>query len=550
MMTTPTTIGRYVDLQLLGQGGMGAVYRGRDPELDRPVAVKVMLDASPDFVARFRREAQSIAKLVHGNIVQVYDFGVDTDGNPYFVMELVNGRALDSIIRERGAMSPAEAIHMVRQAADGLGAAHAAGIIHRDVKPSNLIVDAKGTVKLVDFGIARVAAGGQALTGAAALLGTPGYMAPEQAAGKTVDARADIYALGLTLFELLAGQAPFQAEDAISLVVKNMQEPLPDLRLRGLGLPEELVTLVEQMSAKNPDQRLQSMTAVRAALDDVLTRVETGQWKAQHPSYAASSPSSLVPPTNVQGRPLPANTTTPDAAPPNRTPLYAAVGLLLAGGGVAAFLLLKPPSSDNKTPPPIDKPIAQIAKPGDVTPPSKDPGPTTNNAVDPKPATNTPPTTNAVVDRPGQGKKEGPLRVAVLKFKNLSKDDNLAMLEGGIGETALNELSGTKGVTLIERADIDSDIKEIDKAGDFHFDALTVAKLGQLKGIEYAVQGGVQKSGSTLRISARLVRVENGEVLDTLTVDHKGNPLDAETKVAKALLPKLKKLVEREGGTR
>src|SRR5262249_9449291 len=155
-------------------------------------------------------------------------------------------------------------------------------------------------------------------------------------------------------------------------------------------------------------------------------------------------------------------------AAPNRTVLYASVGLLLAGGGVAAFLLLKPPS-DNKTPQ-IDKPIAQIAKPGDVTPPPKDPGPTTNNAVEPKAATNHPPTTNPVVDRPGQGKKEGPLRVAVLKFKNLSKDDNLAMLEGGIGETALNELSGTKGVTLIERADIDSDIKEIDKAGDFHFD--------------------------------------------------------------------------------
>src|SRR5438105_14865895 len=135
----PSSIGRYVDLTLLGQGGMGAVYRARDPELDRPVAIKVMLQATPDFVARFRREAQSIARLTHGNIVQVYDFGVDPGGNPYFVMELVDGRPLDDVLRERGRLLPLEAIRMARQAAEGLGAAHRAGIVHRDVKPSNLI---------------------------------------------------------------------------------------------------------------------------------------------------------------------------------------------------------------------------------------------------------------------------------------------------------------------------------------------------------------------------------------------------------------------------
>src|SRR5581483_5069862 len=250
LMAMPTAdihrIGRYVNLTLLGQGGMGAVYRGRDPELERPVAVKVMLDSTPDFVARFRREAQSIARLTHANIVQVYDFGVDGEGNPYFVMELIDGTPLDKIIRDRGRLAPADAVNLARQAAEGLAAAHRAGIVHRDVKPSNLIVDGRGGVKLVDFGIARVREGGGAqLTNAAALMGTPGYMAPEQAAGgKPVDHRADIYALGLTLYEMLAGHPPFQADDPISLVVKNMQEPLPDLRMSSDGIPEELVRLV------------------------------------------------------------------------------------------------------------------------------------------------------------------------------------------------------------------------------------------------------------------------------------------------------------------
>src|SRR5262245_36751496 len=196
-------IGRYVDCVLLGHGGMGAVYRARDPELDRPVAIKVMLQATEDFIARFRREAQSIARLAHANIVQVYDFGVDETGNPYFVMELIDGTPLDQIVRERGRLLPLEVIRLIKQAAEGLAAAHRTGIVHRDVKPSNLIVDGRGTVKLVDFGIARVSDANLQLTAASALMGTPGYMAPEQAQGKPVDHRADVYALGLTMYELL-----------------------------------------------------------------------------------------------------------------------------------------------------------------------------------------------------------------------------------------------------------------------------------------------------------------------------------------------------------
>jgi serine/threonine-protein kinase len=490
-------IGRYVELTLLGQGGMGAVYRGRDPELDRAVAVKVMREASPDFVARFRREAQSIARLAHANIVQVYDFGVDEEGNPYFVMELIDGTPLDAIMRARGRLAPVEAIRLVRQAAEGLAAAHRAGIVHRDVKPSNLIVDGGGHVKLVDFGIARVAQGGAQLTGAAALMGTPGYMAPEQAAGRTVDERADIYALGLTLFELVAGAPPYQAGDPITLVVRAMNEPLPDLRQRDLGLPEELVALIEQMGAKDPAERLQSCEAVIAALDGILAHIQAG------PDTGAI-PTNRIPVVEADAHAV-----------------VAALGALaalalLAGGVLLARAPQPPPQTQTKT-------NTTETKTETIT----------KTDTPPKPATL--PTAT------------GPLRVAVLKFKNISNDPELQSMELGIGESVLSSLAGARGVQLIERADLESDIGEIDRAKDEHFDKASVARLGQLKGIELAVQGGFQRAGKSLRVTARFVRVENGEIVDTLNVTRPARDLfGAQDEVAAGLQKKLIALAAQE----
>jgi serine/threonine-protein kinase len=533
-------IGRYVDCALLGHGGMGAVYRARDPELDRPVAIKVMLQATEDFVARFRREAQAIARLVHPNIVQVYDFGVDEEGNPYFVMELIDGTPLDQVVRERGRLLPLEVIRLIRQAAEGLGCAHRAGIVHRDVKPSNLIVDGRGTVKLVDFGIARVSDTAVQLTAASALMGTPGYMAPEQAQGKPVDHRADIYALGLTMYELLAGAPPFQAADAISLVVKNLQEPIPNLRITGIGLPEELVHLVEMMAVKDPEARIQSCDAVVAVLDAIEKQIRDGG------ADPGSVPTHKVPPTRVHAKmeeqaPTSADASTNasagtsgassvgtagplaarDTGAKKSTPLVlAAVGVVVIAGGVAAFVL--------HTPKPDPKP--------DPKPPVVEKTP-----VPSQPA--------AKVDPPQQkielqaAAPTGPVRVAVLKFKNVGNDAKLMPLELGIAETAGSKLAGTPGVTLIERTDLDSDIGEIDKRGDVHFDAATVARLGQLKGIEVAVQGGFQRAGKEVRITARLVKVENGEVLSTVVVTHSVHDVfGAQDAIADGLLPKLKTL--------
>jgi TolB-like protein/predicted Ser/Thr protein kinase len=519
-------IGRYVELQLLGQGGMGAVYRGRDPELDRPVAIKVMLHATPDFVARFRREAQSIAKLAHANIVQVYDFGVDGDGNPYFVMELIDGTPLDAIVRTRGRLAPLDVVRLGKQAAAGLAAAHRAGIVHRDVKPSNLIVDGRGQVKLVDFGIARIDQAAQ-LTNAAALMGTPGYMAPEQAAGKKVDARADIYALGMTLFELAAGGPAFVAEDPIALVVMNMQDPLPDLRPRAPDAPEELVQLIEMMAAKDPAARLQSCDAVVAAFEDIEAQLRTGT--AAHERRTDNA--SAIPATNVRPqRPSAVDAAVaaglhpyeipPKSAGKSKAPLAIGlgVGLVVLVAGVGAVVVMKKrPTADSRQPTVAEPEEARVKPKPDV-------------AVE----------QHAKVVPPAK-KLDGPLRVAVLKFKNIGAEKDLGMLELGIGETAVNAMASAGGdVQLVERSDIESDIGEIDRAKDEHFDKATMAQKGKLEGVQMAVQGGFQRAGKLVRITARFVRVENGEIVDTLTVTKPAKDLfGAQDEVAKGLKQKL-----------
>ena len=163
-----TQLGRYTDLQLLGLGGMGAVYRAHDPALERTVAIKVILESSPEYLARFQREARAIAKLSHPHIVQVYDSGADERGNPYFVMELIDGLSLAALVKERGPLPAAQVLELLTQAAQGLAAAHEVGIVHRDIKPANLILDAKQGLKIVDFGIARLTQATEELTAAQA----------------------------------------------------------------------------------------------------------------------------------------------------------------------------------------------------------------------------------------------------------------------------------------------------------------------------------------------------------------------------------------------
>jgi eukaryotic-like serine/threonine-protein kinase len=265
-----TLAGRYRLDEVIGRGGMSTVYRGTDLALDRVVAVKVALDPlveqSPVYLARFTREAQAAAAIGHPGVVTVYDAGADGPTR-FIVMEYVPGRSLAEILseREHKPLEPDEAADIAAQVADALSAAHAAGIIHRDIKPGNIMIEPDGSVKVLDFGIAR-ALDSHTLTQTATVLGTSAYMSPEQALGQPVDARSDIYSLGCVLYEMLTGEPPFIADVSAAVLHQHVRvEPKP-ARERNPAIPPALNDLVMQMLAKSPGDRPQTAANVRDRL--------------------------------------------------------------------------------------------------------------------------------------------------------------------------------------------------------------------------------------------------------------------------------------------
>jgi serine/threonine-protein kinase len=285
--------GRYELIDVLARGGMSAVWRGHDRRLDRPVAVKLLAGdglADPTTVERFQREARTVARLSDSNIVPVFDFGTDgTDS--YLVMELVEGDSVATLL-SGGPLPVAQAVTIAAQASEGLAAAHKYGVIHRDVKPGNLIVTPTGVVKVCDFGIARLQhASGQArLTGTAVAMGSTGYIAPEQVNNEAVDARADLYGLGCTLYAMLAGDPPFVGDSAIAVVQQHVSQAPPDIRARRPDVPADLADLVGQLLAKSPDDRPSDARQVAARLAAMSTR------PAAEPATADLRPAVAVPP--------------------------------------------------------------------------------------------------------------------------------------------------------------------------------------------------------------------------------------------------------------
>ena len=262
----------------IATGGMGEVWRGTDTTLGREVAVKLLKNEYADdasFRTRFQTEARHAASLHHPNIAAVYDFGeapaADGSGvqRPYLVMELVDGQPLSALLRPDVSMDPAAVRELLAQAGDGLAAAHAAGIVHRDVKPANLLVTPDRQVKVTDFGIAR-AAEGVGMTQTGEVMGTPQYLSPEQARGETATPASDVYSLGVVAFECLAGRRPFVGDTPVATALAHLREPVPDLPG---SVPADLAAVVRRCLAKLPQDRFADGAALAAALRDPATAV-------------------------------------------------------------------------------------------------------------------------------------------------------------------------------------------------------------------------------------------------------------------------------------
>jgi serine/threonine-protein kinase len=260
--------GRYELQRKVARGGMADVFLSRDLLLDRPVALKVLFPefaTDPAFVQRFRREAQSAARLTHPNVVSVFDWGQE-GATYYIVMEYVEGRSLAEVIRESGRMEPDQAATIAADVADALAFAHEHGVVHRDVKPGNVLVTNSGHVKVADFGIARAVSAVENLTQTGTVMGTATYFSPEQARGGAVDPRSDVYSLGIVLYEMLTGTPPFTGDNPVSVAYKHVSElPAPPRRLRE-DIPEALEAIVLKAINKNPANRYASATELRADL--------------------------------------------------------------------------------------------------------------------------------------------------------------------------------------------------------------------------------------------------------------------------------------------
>ncbi|MCC7206332.1 MAG: protein kinase, partial [Anaerolineae bacterium] len=251
-----STLGAYEIVDEIGRGGMATVYRAYQRNVDRYVAVKVIHRAilvDQVSIERFNREGRLIARLEHPHILPVYDYNGQNDP-PYIVMRYLAGGTLREIMGQ-GRLPLREVGQLLAQVASALDYAHRQGVVHRDIKPSNILVDADGNAFLTDFGIARLVEGAEQLTGTGMALGTPGYMSPEQGMGAVIDGRADIYSLGVMLYEMLTGAMPYKAETPMGVILKHISDPVPDLVAANPDLPESLNAVVRKAMAKAPDER-------------------------------------------------------------------------------------------------------------------------------------------------------------------------------------------------------------------------------------------------------------------------------------------------------
>ena len=286
--------GRYRLIELLGQGGMATIYRATDTGLGRDVALKLLRPEylrDPDFSSRFRQEAQAAASLSHPNVVTVFDYGEDPSG-PFIAMEVIDGEDLATILKRSGALPPRQAARIAAAVARALAAAHARGIVHRDVMPGNVLIGRDGRVKVVDFGIARAVAEAQ-MTLPGTTLGSVHYFSPEQARGEPTTAASDIFSLGIVLYEMLTGIRPWTGDSAASVALARLSGPVPDPMAVRSALPPDLAAIARKALAPSPNDRFASAGAMADALESTLAGA-TGEVGASAPDGAATAASAAA----------------------------------------------------------------------------------------------------------------------------------------------------------------------------------------------------------------------------------------------------------------
>jgi serine/threonine protein kinase len=340
-------IGRYEIVGELGRGAMGVVYKATDPNIGRTVALKTMrVDVhgleSADLMRRFKNEARAAGLLNHPNIVTIYDAG-EHDGIFYIAMECLEGTTLQELLAERRVLEPGETVRLAREICKGLDYAHAHGIVHRDVKPANIMITRSGRVKIMDFGIAKA---GGSMTGTGQVLGTPNYMSPEQVKGKSLDGRSDIFSLGVILYEMLTGEKPFAGQNVTTIIYKIVNEnPIPPRELDAT-VPAPLSASAVKALAKSPDDRYQSCAELARDLDDYKQEGEVTRARAQAsavpaPGVPAEKTMALPVPLEGNATPSPGPKTVaiklPEPRPANRRGATRRAGIL---GGLAVVLML------------------------------------------------------------------------------------------------------------------------------------------------------------------------------------------------------------------
>ena len=337
--------GRYQVTHLIARGGMAMVYRADDTLLSRAVALKILypeLSQDPLFVERFRREAQAAANLSHPNIVPVFDWGED-EGTYFIVMELVNGTSLAEMLRGGATISASRTAQIGAQVASALGYAHRTGVVHRDVKPGNILITRDGQVKVTDFGIAQAVSSEDHLAEAGSVMGTATYFSPEQAEGAAVDGRSDVYSLGVVLYEMLVGRPPFVGDSPVDVSAQHVRSAVPPLAQFSSTVPHDLEAIVMEALAKSPENRYQSADEMRADLmrfndgQPVHAAMRDGAFFGEDATRAVAAvtgertrsvPIMSGPRTDVRRR-----------RRRNYTGLVVAIIILLIAGGVAAYLL-------------------------------------------------------------------------------------------------------------------------------------------------------------------------------------------------------------------